>query len=938
MDRVQLSIRMTVLLWVLSCAWLGLVLVTGSSALASLPLSWSAPTLIAHQQPWNSSHPKGVSCPSIGLCVAVDAVGNVVTSTDPKGAASAWTVANVDGTRTLRGVSCPSIDLCVAIDERGNVVTSTDPAGGASAWAVSNIDGINSFEGVACPSAGLCVAVDDQGNIATSTDPAGGAIAWTVIHVDSDEFGFSRGGVSCPSVSSCIALDRQGDVVSSTSPTGGSGAWTLTKALNHLYEGVDTFRGVSCSSAALCVAIAGNGTLLATSVNPTGGEGAWTAGSVEGASRITSVTCSSIGLCIGGDQAGHVVTSSNPAGGAATWTSTAVDGTNSLEGMSCPSAGLCAAVDNQGDVITSTHPSAGATSWTAVSVDGTSPLAAVSCPSAGLCIAVQTAGGIVTSTSPADGAAAWAVTGLPGFDPLRDVSCPSANLCVAGGGGGTIATSTNPTGGASAWNAIHVSEIETFNHVSCASEALCVAVDENGNAVTSTNPTGGAGAWTTSFIDALESGDQGLGGGRYHDLSGLSCPSNNLCVASDREGNFLTSTNPTGGTDAWLVTRAKNTVPPISVSCPSVGLCVGVNYSGDILTTTHPAGGAEAWTVTPHVDTQSNTLSHVSCASITFCVATDVQGNVVASTDPTGGVSAWTIANVEVTNAEGVQWLEGVSCPSTGLCVIIDREGHAIIGTESTLPANISLPTISGTTVVGQTLDCSPGSWSGSTPQIHSYQWLRDGANITGATSSTYIVQAADQGHAVTCRVTDANVAGQASAASAPRYVPAASDGTNHNANGESEAPSLNSRIAMRPTDPGNTAVIGSITSHFDSVLVSLRCALTIGICAPVTLEMVVVEHVFHGHVVAVTAHHATGIKQRAVVIGRATIMLGAGHRRTVKLSLNSAGSALTAQHQKVTALLVIISQHKTLRSRILTLTRPVHRVDPATAAHRPAR
>ena len=81
-------------------------------------------------------------------------------------------------------ISCPSADLCVAADDDGDVVTSTDPTGGASAWTVTNVDGAKFIMDVSCPSAGLCVGVDNDGDVVTSTDPTGGASAWTVTSVD----------------------------------------------------------------------------------------------------------------------------------------------------------------------------------------------------------------------------------------------------------------------------------------------------------------------------------------------------------------------------------------------------------------------------------------------------------------------------------------------------------------------------------------------------------------------------------------------------------------------------------------------------------------------------------------------------------------------------------------------------------------------------------
>jgi hypothetical protein len=45
-------------------------------------------------------------------------------------------------------------------------------------------------------------------------------------------------------------------------------------------------------------------------------------------------------------------------------------------------------------------------------------------------------------------------------------------------------------------------------------------------------------------------------------------------------------------------------------------------------------------------------------------------------------------------------------------------------------------------------------------------QWRRDGVNIAGATGTTYVLQAADVGHVITCRVTATNSVDTASAVS----------------------------------------------------------------------------------------------------------------------------------------------------------------------------
>ncbi len=68
-------------------------------------------------------------------------------------------------------------------------------------------------------------------------------------------------------------------------------------------------------------------------------------------------------------------------------------------------------------------------------------------------------------------------------------------------------------------------------------------------------------------------------------------------------------------------------------------------------------------------------------------------------------------------------------------------------------PVNKVRPEVQGTPALGHTLTCAHGTWSPE-PTSYTYQWARESAPIGGATSSTYEVKAADQGHWVACRVT----------------------------------------------------------------------------------------------------------------------------------------------------------------------------------------
>ncbi|MFC6343455.1 M4 family metallopeptidase, partial [Nocardioides hankookensis] len=62
-------------------------------------------------------------------------------------------------------------------------------------------------------------------------------------------------------------------------------------------------------------------------------------------------------------------------------------------------------------------------------------------------------------------------------------------------------------------------------------------------------------------------------------------------------------------------------------------------------------------------------------------------------------------------------------------------------------------PTVSGTPAVGATLTATAGTWT-PTPDSFTYQWLRDGVPIVGATQATYTPTTADGGHLIAVAVT----------------------------------------------------------------------------------------------------------------------------------------------------------------------------------------
>lgn len=186
-------------------------------------------------------------------------------------------------------------------------------------------------------------------------------------------------------------------------------------------------------------------------------------------------------------------------------------------------------------------------------------------------------------------------------------------------------------------------------------------------------------------------------------------------------------------------------------------------------------------------------------------------------------------------------------------------------------PINTVAPVVSGTPVVGQALSCSNGSWTGSPAPTFTRTWLRDGVAITGATASTYVIQTADQGNGLTCKVTGTNKSGSAPALSNTLIVPVPAP------------PPLTPVVKLL----GGKLVISGNSARVPIVCAGATCAGTIELT-----EQVVVKH-----------RHRRKTR-KTLVLGRTKYALGAGHSAVIAVPLTSTGkSALAkAKHHRLSA------------------------------------
>ena len=130
------------------------------------------------------------------------------------------------------------------------------------------------------------------------------------------------------------------------------------------------------------------------------------------------------------------------------------------------------------------------------------------------------------------------------------------------------------------------------------------------------------------------------------------------------------------------------------------------------------------------------------------------------ATDAASGVAKTTF---RIDSGDWQTFAEPVTVTGYGSHTVEFSSVDAVGNTEASRSVSVSvkdvealvayeLPAVSGTVAVGKTLAASTGTWN--TPGLqYSYQWLRNGDTITGATSATYLVGRNDIGKKLSVRV-----------------------------------------------------------------------------------------------------------------------------------------------------------------------------------------
>jgi len=205
--------------------------------------------------------------------------------------------------------------------------------------------------------------------------------------------------------------------------------------------------------------------------------------------------------------------------------------------------------------------------------------------------------------------------------------------------------------------------------------------------------------------------------------------------------SLVTASNAGGSASKESAQTAKVTgaTPPASGAQPTIG---GAATVGSTLT-----AGNGTWTgsapITYAYQWRRCDTTGGSCANI-------AGGTLATYAVTTADVQHTLKVTVTATNAGG-------SAQATSAQTAVVQQG---------VPANTTMPSVSGTATQGQTLTVSNGTWTSAAPITYAYVWERcdgNGANcaaIGGETKATYLLAAADVTHKLRANVTATNSTG----------------------------------------------------------------------------------------------------------------------------------------------------------------------------------
>lgn len=514
--------------------------------------TWSAPVRLS--PPSGSAGvvaTPAISCTSAAFCVAVGQGASFIWN------GSSWTALDLGLARPVVAVSCVGSTFCIAVGP--DAAAEYD---GSSWEAIESV----SATSVSCVSTEFCMAAGDS-----LVDFNGSS--WTNVAGSTLNVSISTQAVSCTSAQFCIWVgtqtsdvsdvvyglwdgDRWGQPVivpsisSDAFPSVSCVSDTFCLADDAVWNGLEWSQQVAvspgeavCASTTLCVQPEGTDTL---SFDPAG-----LPLMVDASPHavLTAVSCSAPGLCAAVDDSGQALTLSD-----GEWSLDGpVDAEAGFTAISCVSGTtlFCVATDDAGGVFVDD-----AGTWSLASVLPASDLLAVSCATTTDCVVLGRANGSIWYESFGGSPTALASEGaVPGLHVGEGayVSCPVTGFCAASDGQDDV----------DLWQAGTWSEQNTGSvagPVSCTSTTWCVVV---GTSYVTFDGT----SWSTPLSDPDPIG-----------VSGLSCVTDEFCVAVDATGSALAY----NGTSWTAPVVAADGSQLTSLDCVSLGYCVALGPENGI--------------------------------------------------------------------------------------------------------------------------------------------------------------------------------------------------------------------------------------------------------------------------------------------------------------------------------------------------------------------
>lgn len=286
-----------------------------------------------------------------------------------------------------------------------------------------------------------------------------------------------------------------------------------------------------------------------------------------------------------------------------------------------------------------------------------------------------------------------------------------------------------------------------------ASPTNTVAPSVSGTTTVGSTLGSSAGTWTTDLNGALAFTYQWqrdvFGNSVYSNIVGATgatrtlvdaddgCHLRLVVTASDGLGGVTSATS--GATSSIVEPAPANSVAPVISGTPNVGQTLSSTTGTWTGMGGHTAVFTRQWQSSP---------------SATFA---------------SGIVSLGTATTQALTSTQSGLYIRALISAQNDTSTV--SKASNIVGPVAQVPANTVAPVVTGTTVVGQTLTCAVGTWTGS-PTLFTFQWQRDvlGNGVfsdrVGSTDNFYVLTDADDGTHLRCNVTGSNVAGSATATS----------------------------------------------------------------------------------------------------------------------------------------------------------------------------